>query len=580
MRPFQTLEQHAPPSQSLHDWRNTRQARATARQWALAVVVAVAALLGTAELRAAAFTFPGNVGTGTIPDPPSPGSLSIPFAVSGLSKPTVTVSVTVQLTHGFVGDLDAVLTSPDGRARMVVFSRLGGVRSTAFGFAANLAGAYTFTDNSAGDLWASASNIGDTAIPPGDYRALSAGAPQRSDNGGCPTSLTGVFGGLTASQANGTWTLTLTDAVAGDTGTVTAAFLRIDDAPPTLFGDGFDSVTTLGLTSKGSLAVSRCTNKIQADFNGDGLTDYVLARPVGTDYVWLVRYNTGSGTLTPEAQALTFNLGKTDNFVDTLDIDGDRIADASVWNSATAAYTVRRSSRGLDAVIVIPHGQVGDDPTQSGDYDGDGRDDLAVFHAPSVSDPDGPMAVVIRSTANGSVRAITVGTGVQGDAFPTSGFDYSGDGIADVSVQQADTSVPADARFRYFDGRTGSMFADFLWGKSSDFIVPGNFVGNRQFDTTTRRTVSGQRQYASRDSQNGDAAPIQTFGITGDNSIGGDYDGDGLSDLAVWRPSATPNASKFIIRSSVDTAVVWEPVFGQAPTVNTADVPVAGSRVH
>jgi hypothetical protein len=104
--------------------------------------------------------------------------------------------------------------------------------------------------------------------------------------------------------------------------------------------------------------------------------------------------------------------------------------------------------------------------------------------------------------------------------------------------------------------------------------VPGNHVGSAWHDVTVRRTVSGNREFTTRDSQTGTLAAPIVFSITGDVSLGGDYDGDGLSDLGLWRGSATPGASLFQIRLSSNTATLWTVNFGQQN-----DFPVASSRV-
>lgn len=533
-------------------------------------------------VQSASFSFAGNLGSGIIPDN-APAGLPITFTASGLSQPVYTVSLSLTLTHAWAGDLDVVLTSPDGRARLVVFSRIGGRRSSTNGDSSNFGGQYVFSDFGGDDVWAAAATAPASAdtVATGTYRTSSAGAPSRSDNGGCPTSLTGVFGGLSPAQANGVWTLTIADRAAGDTGAVQAATLRIDDSIPLLHSDGFEATGVARATAKGVVAVSRCSNKIQADFNGDGLSDYVLVRATAGDYQWIVRYNLGNGTATPEAEAITFSHGGSPaGTVDAIDFDGDRIADATVWDDAGATFSVRRSSRTLDPVVEIPFGLPGDDPTQSGDYDGDGRDDLGVFRAPDIAGPDGPLRILVRGSDDGAESSVFVGVGVEGDAFATAGYDFNGDGLADISIQRPDLANPSNGRFMLFDGRSGSVIDDFDLGLASDFIIPGNFVGNPQFDTTVRRTVSGVRRYQSRDSQTGLIAPEANFGVTGDSSIGGDYDGDGLSDLAVWRGSATPGASKFLVRRSVDTTMIWEITGGMAPTPSTSDFPVAGSRVR
>lgn len=82
-----------------------------------------------------------------------------------------------------------------------------------------------------------------------------------------------------------------------------------------------------------------------------------------------------------------------------------------------------------------------------------------------------------------------------------------------------------------------------------------------------------------RDSDSAEVNSDIAFGINGDVSLGGDYDGVGLSDLAVWRPSPTPGESRFIVRRSVNDEI-WEIPGGRAPTPATSDYPVAASRVR
>jgi hypothetical protein len=542
---------------------------------------ALAVLISTLGIRAAhaeTSFFPGDVGPGTIPDN-SPAGRQITFDVGGLTQPVFTVSLRLNLAHTWMGDLDAVLTSPSGRARMVVFSRIGARRLLGAGDSSDFDGMYEFTDLGGDDLWSGATAATAAAVvAPGSYRAM-AGGSVLSDNGGCPTSLTGVFGGLTPQQANGEWTLTLVDRAVNDTGIVSLATLIIDDKAPTLFSDGFENQLLRPL-AKGLGAVPRCFNKVQADFNGDGLTDFVLARPSGANHQWIVRYNLGNGTATPAADALTFTLGSSSDFVDSLDYDGDRIADAMVWKESSGVFSIRRSSRTIDQVIDVTFGQMGDDPTQSGDYDGDARDDLAVFRAPAFNAPAGPLSIVIRQTDEGTISSIFTGTGNEDDAFATAGFDFDGDALADISVQDEAPGVPGVSRHTLFNGRSGDVIDSFVFGTTVDFITPGNFIGSRHFDTLTRRIVADMRHYQSRDSATGMLSADDVFGMIGDQSVGGDYDGDGLSDLAVWRGSSTAGASRFLIRSSLDTATTWELPAGQAPTPSTADVAVAGSRVH
>lgn len=412
-------------------------------------------------------------------------------------------------------------------------------------------------------------------LPNGTFRTLSRGVPARSDAGGCPTSLRGVFSGLTPSEANGIWTLIISDSFSGDAGSIGATTLTIDTSDR-LLANGFESASS----PLPNIAAQppHCINKVQADFTGDGLTDFALARANGSVINWFIRENLGNATAA--VAETTFNFGNpSTDFIDSADLDGDRIADPLIWTpgaAGVAAYKVRLSSRN-GAVRTVILGQTGDDSTQSGDYDGDAIDDLAFARSPAFGGPPGPITVQFQRSSTGTLGTVQTAIGVDGDKFHISGFDYSGDGLADIVVQESDSVTPANARFRMFNAQ-GTQFANFLFGLSNDFIIPGNIAGSARTDVTTRRTVSGMRELRTRDSQTAVEAPVVIFGVTVDSSLGGDYDGDGLSDHGIWRSNATPGASTFQIRISTGASNMPPTV----ATVNfglTGDVPIAGSRV-
>ncbi|MEO7916212.1 MAG: proprotein convertase P-domain-containing protein [Dokdonella sp.] len=529
---------------------------------ALCVLVCGAAAMGLAGFStiAAAATFPG-IGAGPIPDN-NPAGLNITFNANGLTGPVGSVSVGITMTHTYLGDLRAELISPAGVAQMVVFGRTGMSRSSTFGTSNDVNGTFAFSDDVSGDFWTASTT---NPVPPGTYLPSATGST-RSNAGGCATSLKGVFGDLTAAQGNGTWTLKISDNFNGDTGSVGAATLTI--GVDRIFRTGFDTPVAVS---------TRCLNKVQADFTGDGLTDYVLTRPVAGVVHWTVQENLGNGTGAPTTTEFDLGASATD-FVDTIDIDGDRIADAMVWTPATGTFLIRRSSRPSAAPLAITFGQVDDDPINSGDYDGDMRDDLAVYRQPSIGQPAGPLQLVIRNTASATTRVVALGTGANFDEFVSAGFDYTGNAMADIAVQRTDPMVTNGALYTLLDGRSGSQISQFPFEKNSDFVMPGNYVGNGLYDITASRTetiaaVPG-RSYYTRDTATGIAQPLVRFGVVNDVRVGGDYDGDGLSDYAIWRPSATVGMSQFQVRLSTNTATVWTVAGGVQ-----GDFPVAGSKV-
>ncbi len=508
--------------------------------------------------------FPGT-NTGTIPDG-NPSGLAVQFTVSGLFRPVGNVGIAMDLTHGWAGDLSATLISPDGRARLLVFGRLGASRIANFGDSSNFGGNYSFWDSATVNLWQAAVATAEAAIPPGTYRTLSAGSPGRSMLGGCPTSLRGVFQGLTPEQANGVWTLLLTDSATPDAGTINSATLYLDMVPDGLFFDGFETGIFRGPEAPGGVITPvdpRCYNKPLADLTGDGLSDFVLVRNNAGSIDWTVLPNNGNGTA---AAALpTFTLGTPSDFFDFIDIDGDRIADPTAW--LAGSWSVRPSSRGFLETWTRSFGQAGDDPKQSGDFDGDGIDDLSLAVPGTVSTPP---SLRLWSSAYG--WSYEQALGAAGTAFVAAGFDYNGDALTDALVQRDGGGGVGDLSI-YNSG--GSLLQNFTLGFASDLLCPGNYTGDFIGDITVSRTSGGNRVWETRDLGTGIVQPPVTFSVAGDFRVLGDYDGDGLFDHAVWRPSATPGASQFLMRPSTSTASTWTVAAGQ-----NGDYPVANSRVH
>ncbi|MBI2398519.1 MAG: hypothetical protein HYV17_12055 [Xanthomonadales bacterium] len=522
------------------------------------------AVLWAGALSAGSPGFPGT-NTGAIPDG-NPSGLAVQFTVSGLFRPVGNVGLAMDLTHGWVGDLNATLISPDGRARLLVFGRLGASRASNFGDSSNFGGSYTFWDSATANLWQAAIATADAAIPPGTYRALSAGSPGRSLLGGCPTSLRGVFQGLTPEQANGVWTLLLTDAATPDAGTINSATLYMDMVPDGLFADGFETSLPRRPEQPGGVITPvdpRCYNKPLADLTGDGLSDFVLVRNTGGSITWTVLPNVGNGTAAAPLPA--FTLGTSSHFFDLTDIDGDRIADPTAW--LAGEWSVRPSSRGFLDIWTRSFGQVGDDPLQSGDYDGDGIDDLALAIPSSAS-----TSPTLRIWSSGYGWSYELPLGAVGSAFVAAGFDYNGDAITDALVQR---NVGGAGGISIYNGG-GSLLQSFTLGFPTDVLCPGNYTGDFIGDITVSRGSGGSLIWETRDLGTGIVQPPVTFGASAtDFRVLGDYDGDGLADHANWRASATPGASQFMLRPSTSTASTWTVAAGQS-----GDFPVAHSRVH
>lgn len=525
-------------------------------------------------------TFPGN-GVGPIPDSPSTscpaaGSpLNITFNVTGIPGPPSNVSVGITLTHTWVGDVRTVLTAPNGTS-FVIFGQTGLTTASGFGDSSDLAGSYNFNNAATGNWWAeAAARDGSTPLTPGAYRTSQLGG---AGSTGAVTDLNAAFASIPTS--NGTWTLTVTDHCNGDTGSVSAASLTL----------------TAGSPPPGNANV---------DFNGDGKSDFVIGRattvpfsPTSDSNSRLrfesvrerLKYDRENPVdlLSPNANVIdwwiatqtTFNVnvwrfGNADtDFLTPGDFDGDGKKDVAVWRPGapgSAMYIVLRSS---DLTVqMFNFGQSGDDPTLVGQYDGVGGDDPAVFRCPPTAGQCYFFYLDRSSNPSGVVTYVPWGFGADGEFFAAPG-DYDGDGKYDFCFQRTHPSFPGQGLFVLL--RSSDLGAEYIpWGLNTDFIIPGDFDGDGKSDFCVRRTVSGaHRYYILTRTGGGTGASFIQFGITGDIPSPGDYDGDGKTDIATYRPGTGGNNGVFWVALSGSNTVQLFP-WGVA-----GDYPVANWQVH
>ena len=295
------------------------------------------------------------------------------------------------------------------------------------------------------------------------------------------------------------------------------------------------------------------------DFDGDGRTDLSVLRfpnilPPGVAPITWWNLN----SFTPNTPYIYNPWGNANtDFPATGDWEGDGKEDIAIFRSPDPAgqaefWAVQSSNA---AVRYGAWGLTGDIPVQR-DYDGDGITDFAVVRPSLV--PSEPLTWYIRNSATGTVSIATFGLsgdGVNNFDTPIPG-DYDGDGKFDIAVYRFNLS-PVN-NFIYRRSSDGVIVYRPFGNFNTDWILPGDYDGDGKTDLAVARTgltsTSPLVWWIERSGSG--VVTTQTFGRSNDRPTQGDYDGDIRTDLAIYRPGATATAqSVYWIQNSLDNSI-------------------------
>jgi hypothetical protein len=255
-------------------------------------------------------------------------------------------------------------------------------------------------------------------------------------------------------------------------------------------------------------------------------------------------YRPASGVWYEQSDACSFSavrLGEKGDVLVPADYDGDRIVDMATWNPISGLWTIRHSSSGkIETHYINATGskqQMSNTPVPA-DYDGDGRADIAVWHAGS-----GEWTV---AASTGGRRTVQLG-GMGDVPVPA---DYDGDGRADLSVFRAVNNT-----WSIVESNSGKAVAIDV--AASGVLAPADYTGDGKADIA----FFNKGNWFIRDSGTGEIE-VQNFGLESSMAVPADYDNDGIVDLAVYT-----DGKWFVLLSSGDGIVGME-------IGNDGDIPV------
>jgi hypothetical protein len=210
----------------------------------------------------------------------------------------------------------------------------------------------------------------------------------------------------------------------------------------------------------------------------------------------------------------------------------------ATYNDKTGNWTLNADSGNP---VLVQWGKLGDIPLP-GDYDGDGKAEIAVWR------PSNATWYISKENRSWSelLGQMKVQWGKPGD-IPVPG-DYDGDGTTEIAVWR-----PDDGKW-YISTENKSWTPSVpqkivQWGKNGDIPVPGDYDKDKITEIAVWRPADGYWYISNENhswSDNIGRLKLK-LGQNGDIPVPGAYNSKGQTNIAVWRPS---NGTWYIVKDN------------------------------
>ena len=203
-----------------------------------------------------------------------------------------------------------------------------------------------------------------------------------------------------------------------------------------------------------------------SDFDGDGRADYSFFRPSANSWFYLRSSNNSFSSL---------QFGLTSDKLASTDYDGDGKTDIAVWRESSGTFYIFNSA--TNSVRTEQFGLPGD-KLAVGDWDGDGKADPATYRDSAVGSQSYFYYRGSLNNPNGNVTYLQ--WGATGDK-PVSG-DFDGDGKLDAAVYRGSNQT------WYIRQSSNNQVVYQSFGLSTDTFVPADYDGDGKTDVAVYRS--------------------------------------------------------------------------------------------